>query len=403
MATLIGTNFSYKAEDFLDERQGSAKTKDDLKNWSIPVPEGFEVCLDSTWYYYSSKITLQDTGHWIPKIVKELSDETDPNQAASISVVKSVSSNIDSIKSSVQDLGKSLSPVMVTSLIAGPMYTNLSDLESDRLKLIATINGFIAQSIYSSDMDINKDGILNTTDIMIWNTFFDSLKITIPYAVTGTSNTYWQEVGSYILPKITWKVINPSVEWSISGSSVIWSIVKGSEDQEVKIKSSTVVGSTTGRVGLDNLSWGSSTMVTSNYRTTYTYTITSTADSGMSTTETYAYFKLGYKTYTGVSDIGLSSKSIITQSDLSGFIGKFTETGTLSSTDFNCTGGKYPYILIPSDFYRANYNTYVSKNLNSDFLIKDVQLKNTLGVTIDYKLYRTTYIQTGNPINIEIK
>lgn len=64
----IGTNFLYKGVLFLDDRQGIAQSKTDLLNWSIPVPEGFEVYLnlenDPAWYTYHSSYNEPDTGHF---------------------------------------------------------------------------------------------------------------------------------------------------------------------------------------------------------------------------------------------------------------------------------------------------------------------------------------------------
>lgn len=74
----IGTNFLYKGVLFLDDRQGLARSKDDLKNWSIPVPEGFEVYLplvdDSAWYTYKSTYISDETGHFERRLDKSYVD-----------------------------------------------------------------------------------------------------------------------------------------------------------------------------------------------------------------------------------------------------------------------------------------------------------------------------------------
>lgn len=69
MGIQIGTNFDLKSKQFLDSRQGLPETKNDLKEWSTPVPPGFEVCLGETWYYYDPEINLLETGHWVPRLV----------------------------------------------------------------------------------------------------------------------------------------------------------------------------------------------------------------------------------------------------------------------------------------------------------------------------------------------
>lgn len=66
MAINIGASFSYKGKYFLDERIGLPKTTNDLKNWSIPIPEGFEVYLseNNEWYEFRSSYNDEVTGHF---------------------------------------------------------------------------------------------------------------------------------------------------------------------------------------------------------------------------------------------------------------------------------------------------------------------------------------------------
>ena len=67
----IGTNIKYQGEQYLDFRQGVPKTYSDLLNWSIPVPEGFEVYLNTVtngeepgWYCYNEEYDSELTGHF---------------------------------------------------------------------------------------------------------------------------------------------------------------------------------------------------------------------------------------------------------------------------------------------------------------------------------------------------
>lgn len=68
MSIKLGTNFDLKSKQFLDSRQ-EVQEKSDLKNWTTPVPPGFEVCLNETWYYFDPTVNLSDTGHWVPRYV----------------------------------------------------------------------------------------------------------------------------------------------------------------------------------------------------------------------------------------------------------------------------------------------------------------------------------------------
>lgn len=86
MAINIGTNFSYRGQNFLDQRQGLAKTTADLLSWSEIVPEGFEVyCTENgKWYTYKSDYSSSDTGHFILRIDSELEGSDIQNEVDSI-------------------------------------------------------------------------------------------------------------------------------------------------------------------------------------------------------------------------------------------------------------------------------------------------------------------------------
>ena len=65
MSLKIGTNFNYQGHDFLDYRQGLPKTLEDLRNWDILVPLGFEACVDGEWYMWKGEDYVNpETGHW---------------------------------------------------------------------------------------------------------------------------------------------------------------------------------------------------------------------------------------------------------------------------------------------------------------------------------------------------
>lgn len=64
MAIRIGSCIEFQGKYFLDQRQGIAKSTDDLLNWEIPVPEGFEVYLEGEWYTYKTNYSSDVTGHF---------------------------------------------------------------------------------------------------------------------------------------------------------------------------------------------------------------------------------------------------------------------------------------------------------------------------------------------------
>lgn len=97
MAINIGTNFSYRGQNFLDQRQGLAKTTADLLSWSEIVPEGFEVyCSEnSKWYTYRSDFSSIETGHFKLRIDSELEDSDIQKE------VDSIGKTLDQIDSKV--------------------------------------------------------------------------------------------------------------------------------------------------------------------------------------------------------------------------------------------------------------------------------------------------------------
>ena len=403
MPTLVGTNFSYQAEDFLDGRQGIAKSKEELKNWSIPVPESFEICLDGVWYYYDETIDLEDTGHWIPRVAEKLNEIVSEKQSASINSVKEVNEKVDNVVDSVKNLDNSMYPCAITGTAANSAFNSLSVFDTYRQKILKSLSAAISMNLYEKNLDRNGDGILDNSDTVLWNNFLNEVGSSISYnGSVNNSNTYWLEIGSHVLPKISWNVVKPMITWELNGNNVVWKVVEGSQNNHIQVKESKITGETTGYFDNTNTTWISNDCISSNIRKTFTYRITSTTESGLSAS-TLAYFKFAYKSYYGSGTVDIWNKTNLTSSDMSIFSSRFTENGALPETYFNCSGGKYPYILIPRDLYNASLKTYVSKNLNSDFLIKDIIITNSRGIQLNYKLYRTNYIQTGSNIGIEIK
>lgn len=103
----IGTNFLYKGPLFLDARHGIAASKTDLKNWSIPIPEGFEVYLnlenEQAWYTYNSRINLPDTGHFERRL----------DQAYVNSKVSELNVSIININSQISDLWTAIDNIQI--------------------------------------------------------------------------------------------------------------------------------------------------------------------------------------------------------------------------------------------------------------------------------------------------
>jgi hypothetical protein len=134
MAINIGTNFSYKGQQFLDQRQKVA-TKQDLLSWSIAVPEGFEVYCeeDNKWYIYDSRNSSPLTGHYKIRLEKELENSE-------------IQATVDSNTENIANLDKVVFPLHFENVVGAGDYEYkasgvlpfiLWDLDKNGEKLIA--------------------------------------------------------------------------------------------------------------------------------------------------------------------------------------------------------------------------------------------------------------------------
>lgn len=287
----IGTNFEYQGDLFLDGRQGEPLTKNDLLNWSIPIPEGFEVCLDKTWYTYNSTIDPdQETGYFHKRIDYEYSG----------SIIE--------------------------------WWINY---------ILSLLNTQPAQQLQFKTFSPN-DQIL--------------------------------EVNS--------SPINLTINWSLK---------KGSND--VTPTNATVNGSTTGvSPSFNSFTQSQVTSLTSPGTKTFAVKVWGENNETVSRTLTISY-KL--KKYWGVSSSPSPNASEITGNT---FASTWAGSWTMNTTIFDCSGGKYPYYVIPaSDYNASNFTMWVNGLVNSDLLIEDITINQTT-----YKRIRTNIIQTGQ-LRIEFK
>jgi hypothetical protein len=101
----IGTNFLYQGPLFLDSRHGIATSKTDLKNWSIPIPPGFEVYLnlenDPAWYTYRPDLDNPyiDTGYFERRLDKVYVDSEIDGVKASIA---NISQQVDDLSNAIE-------------------------------------------------------------------------------------------------------------------------------------------------------------------------------------------------------------------------------------------------------------------------------------------------------------
>ena len=124
--------------------------------------------------------------------------------------------------------------------------------------------------------------------------------------------------------------------------------------------------------------------------TTYTITVSDGRNTSQSSTD--ILFK--QYLYWGVSaETSLDNEEIII------FSKEFESTDTNTVT-FDCSGGKYFYIISP-----AKYSDDITFKINgfffSDMIETTIELTNASGYTSEYIIYRSNNIQTGSSIEVE--
>ena len=176
------------------------------------------------------------------------------------------------------------------------------------------------------------------------------------------------EIGSSTTPKITWEISR-----------------KG---QPATPTRATVNGSTSG-VASSFKSWTSPSSISGN--TTYTVKV----ESGRLSVSKGATYSFYYKKYWGVS-----SKTSLTNADILAFSSTWATGKSMSQVTFNCTGGKYPYYVVPAEYAGAEW--WIGGLKNTNIVSTTLNLTNASGAKHDYIIYRLANLQTGS-LSIEFK
>lgn len=206
------------------------------------------------------------------------------------------------------------------------------------------------------------------------------------------------EIGTEVMPEMTWKLVKPDFIVSLVNGKPEWSVIPGT-DVAITPDRVEVIGAM-GVIGDNKQSWRSTDTINFGEVGTKTLTIHATYLDKIINYVTSIYFRKSV--YWGSFSGTVFNNTQIDGGGV-GWSSALTTGGTLSQKTFNCSGGKYPYILIPKEYYNVNYKTYVNYNLNSDFIKREVNVRNRNGIVNPYIMYRTTGIQTGSAIGIEIK
>lgn len=139
-----------------------------------------------------------------------------------------------------------------------------------------------------------------------------------------------------------------------------------------------------GSLSSDKRTWTAST----NISNVYNIKVSATLNTQSITKSVIYYFK--YKKY-----YGTSSNATLTNAQILA-LGESTwaDSRSMGATNFDCTGGKYPYYVIPADIY-TGLEVWVGGLKNSDITVTDITLTNASGSSKAYKVVRLTNIQTG--------
>ena len=130
-----------------------------------------------------------------------------------------------------------------------------------------------------------------------------------------------------------------------------------------------------------------------NVSTNTTYTLNATVGGETKTKSVNITFDI--KKYYGVF-----SESTIPSTDILNLNSTWASK-TLSTTQFNCTGGKYVYYIIPTSM-ATGLTFWIGGLQNNDWVTTVINLTNTFGYTESYTVYRLNNRQTGI-LNIEVR
>lgn len=404
MSAHIGTNFTLESREFLDSRQGLALTKTDLLNWKTPVPEGFRVCLDGKWYYHDSKVDLVDTGHWVPCVVDSVDGEIYEGQTVSAKAVKELGSIngglVSDLEKRISEINNMVNPLQLTNNSNTRIYLEtLGRLIN--FKLPELIGKKVGDSDLDKAFDFDNDGVISDTDKSHWEAFgreITELDQDKHYYSTSDPSTSTFEVGHKVVPSIS---INIS-----RGKGRLDEKVDGIKEITLRLIDTDISNPTPVVNKFFNFDeggvWIYNSLVTKTFPSDILINsvVITKNNTRLSTNATY---KFRYRKFIGASELLDLSGGTIKSSQLEGkLVSSFVESGTLDKTVFNCSGGKYPYVIIPALYYKPTNKMYVGGFLNTDLVVEDVKIENKVGIVVPYKVIRTRLKQTGSSIPVQI-
>ena len=174
MSSQLITNLSYRGKKYLDARQDSVKTLDNLRTWSIPIPPGFEVFVESekTWYYYHPENTEDPgTGRFREREEKKLdryktkieADLAEQNRT----LVEKIETSDTGLSERITSLNSLVGEVKTTAEqglgVANQATTNLANLSD---KVTALGNDKLDKSTFEAASFVEIEEITNLNDLL---------------------------------------------------------------------------------------------------------------------------------------------------------------------------------------------------------------------------------------------
>ena len=247
-------------------------------------------------------------------------------------------------------------------------YSNNIILQDDILYFNGEQNngdGFEIPSVTTS-----KAGVMTAA---MYNTLQEIELATFPLDLHLAGGGTW-EVGSSVKPVVSITALRKGSDITSSCDIVV-----------------TPQPSLSGSLSSNKKTWTASTNISS----VYNIQVKATLNTQSITKSIIYYFK--YKKY-----YGTSSNSTLTNAQILALGGDaWADSRAMKATIFDCTGGKYPYYVIPANVYNG-LQVWVGGLKNSDITVTDITLTNDEGASKAYKVIRLTNIQTG-VLSIEFK
>lgn len=137
------------------------------------------------------------------------------------------------------------------------------------------------------------------------------------------------------------------------------------------------------------------TYVVSNANLTSNTTYTLTVNDGQQSASRSTSVNFRYRRYWGVN-----ASQTITNEQILQLSSEFA-TNRQQTRTFDCSGGKYFYLVIPTSFC-SGISFKVGGLSFSDMNVQTIQFTNASGNTSSYNVYRPNNIQTGSAISVEV-